>query len=272
MTESRYIRQETLPQVGREGQALLAEARIAVVGLGALGSASSEVLARSGIGYLRLIDRDCVEFSNLQRCSLYTEEDALTSRPKTKAAAEHLRAINSTIEYEAHVCNVDSSNVVELLSGVDLVVDGADNFELRVLINEAANKLGIPWIYTGVLGTIGMLMPVLPEGPCFACLSPTPPAPGTYLTTTEAGILASTTRVAATLQAAMAMRLLLEGEKAKGAPPLSESGDALASTATLHQFDAWTTEFEEIVLEKNLDCPVCSHHRYDHLDARSTIQ
>ncbi len=265
MTESRYVRQETIAHIGKAGQAILAKARVAVVGMGALGSVCSDVLARSGVGYLRLIDRDQVELSNLQRCALYTEADVETAMPKALASAKHLKEANSTLVLEPHVRDVTGSNVLDLLAEVDLILDGSDNFELRVLINEAANKLGIPWIYTGVIGTLGMLMPVLPEGPCFYCLSPLVPAPGTYPTCVTEGVLASTTRIAATLEATLALKLLLKSEEPNKDVLPEGTPDKQADTlnyATMVQFDVWEPELEKIMVEKNPSCPVCSRHHY----------
>ncbi|MDR2035774.1 MAG: HesA/MoeB/ThiF family protein [Coriobacteriales bacterium] len=260
MIESRYIRQEIMPQIGESGQALLAQAQVAIVGLGALGSVSSEILARSGVGYLRLIDRDVVELSNLQRCALYTEEDANAATSKALAARDHLKSINSTIYTEPQVCEVNSSNVLKLLSGVDLILDGSDNFEVRALINEAANKLGIPWIYTGVLGALSMVMPILPGGPCLRCLSPTVPEPGSYPTCTTNGVLPSTTRIAATLQATQALKLLLNKPKLPSIP-LKE-----LPTTTLYQIEVWEPEFEMVTVEKNPACAVCGLHHYELLE------
>lgn len=274
MPEGRYIRQETLPQVGEAGQAVLSKARVAVVGLGALGSASADALARSGVGFLRLIDRDHVELSNLQRSALYTEDDAAASTSKALAAERHLKAINSTIALEPRVENVSGRNILGLLSGVDLILDGSDNFELRVLVNEAADKLGSPWIYTGVLGTRGMLMPVLPKGPCFRCLSPDVPPPGSYPTCATAGVLATTTRVAASLQATLALKLLL-GHHALGhsapdhiARPLADASREDVDAATMLHFDVWEPELESTVIRKNPNCPVCGQHRYEVLEAQ----
>jgi len=237
---------------------VFSKARIAVVGLGALGSVCAEILTRSGIGYLRLIDRDRVELHNLARCTLYTESDALSAKPKALAAVEHLEAVNSTIDLEPCFCNLDSSNALELLAGVDLILDGSDNFELRTAVNEAAQRLATPWIYTGVLATIGMIMPVMPEGPCFRCLSPTPPAPGNYPTCVTEGVLAATTRIAATLEVTLALKLLLHGagllsrEEVLGA----ETPLGLPRATMLH-FDIWEPELERIEIVKDPHCPVC---------------
>lgn len=224
---------------------MLARSRVAIFGLGALGSVSSEILARSGVGHLRLIDFDTVELSNLQRCALYTEHDAETSALKALAAATHLEQINSSIEVEPCVKRVDSSNVAPLLKDVDLVLDGSDNFELRYVLNEATHQLNIPWIYTGVLKMLGTIMPITPEGPCLSCLFPVPPEPGSYPNATTDGVLASTTRIAATTQATLALRMLL-----------GKMG-ADVGTATLFHLDVWDPSLEMITVKKVTDCPVC---------------
>lgn len=286
--ESRYNRQEIVPQFGKAGQAALAEARVAIVGLGALGSVNADILARSGVGYLRLIDADLVSYTNLQRVALYTEEDVDASRPKVLAATRHLEAINSEISIEPQVGELDSYNALEVLSEVDLIIDGTDNFEARALINEAADKLGIPWIYTGVLASMGMVMPITSSGPCFRCLNPTPPEPGSYPTCNTHGILATTTRTAATLQANLAIKMLLGAEHAveqtgtvcgsnsaaEENTPVATNSMTVANTsaavvggsATLFQFDVWTSSFDEIVVKKNPDCPVCGKHHYELLE------
>ncbi len=257
LEESRYIRQEMLPQIGTAGQAALAQARVALVGMGALGSLSASVLARSGVGHLRLIDRDVVSLSNLQRCALYTEADARTATPKALAAAAHLSAINSTTMLEPHVVDVSSKNVLELLADVDLVLDGSDTFELRYLINEAADKLSVPWLYTGVLGMLGIVMPILPQGPCLRCLFSQAPAPGSYPTCTTDGILATTVRIAANVEASLAIKYLVDRESFS-----SEISGGGTGNSTLYQLDSWSPSLDRITVEKDRGCPVCGAHRY----------
>lgn len=261
MSQSRYIRQEALPMVGKAGQAALAKARVAIVGMGALGSVSADVLARSGVGFLRLIDNDCVALSNIQRSALYTEADAEAQAPKVQAAAKHLHAINSTLIIEPQAVSLLAKNAVVLLAEVDLVLDGTDNFAVRYLMNNAANTLGIPWFYTGVFGTQGMFMPILPKGPCFLCLAPEAPLPGSYSTCTTDGVLATTTRVAASLQATQAIRYVVEGplayERSLLLNTAPQNDDTLAR-ATLLQFNVWDPQMEKILVEKDPCCPVCS--------------
>src|SRR5208282_4948578 len=152
----RYSRQIRFREIGEEGQRRLGDARVAVVGCGALGSTQAELLARAGVGFLRLIDRDYLEWSNLQRQSLYDEKDAAESVPKAAAAAQRLKAINSSIAIEPAISDLTPANVEELLEDVDLIMDGTDNFETRFLINDFALSKGIPWIYGAAVGSYGL--------------------------------------------------------------------------------------------------------------------
>jgi adenylyltransferase/sulfurtransferase len=258
----RYSRQLVLPQVGEVGQRRLAAARVAIIGIGALGSVSAPLLARAGVGVaaaggcLRLIDRDYVDLNNLQRSGLFTEADAEASIPKALAAAEHLRALNSTIAYDPHVTHVDGENIEALLTDVELVVDGSDNFELRYLINEACDKLSIPWVYGGVIGADGMCFSIVPgKTPCFRCLSPVVPVPGSYPTCASAGVLGTASAIVASLQATEAIKLLL------GASDVRAPG--------LIDVDLWHTEAEVVTFERDPDCPTCAHHAYELLGAAS---
>lgn len=250
LAESRYDRQEILPHIGKEGQAVLAKARVSIIGLGALGSVSSDILARSGVGYLRLIDSDQVELTNLQRVSLYNEDDVLAAAPKAVAAKQHLAAINSTITIDEQVVQAEAHTICELIEDVDLVLDGSDNLQLRYLLNEAAHKLAKPWIYTGVTEAVGMILPITEAGPCFQCLTPLLPESDARTSRVTAGILPSTTRLAATLQATLALKMLLGKD-------INDASAARSNTATLLYLDAWSQELERIVVEKDPDCPVC---------------
>jgi adenylyltransferase/sulfurtransferase len=297
---ARYARQTVLPQIGEAGQRRLAAARVAVVGLGALGSASAPLLARAGVGlarggdeknsavergdgerdgggavkrdsgserdgsgernsdgFLRLIDRDYVSLDNLQRSGLYTEADAFASTPKALAAAEHLRAINSELICDPRVTHISGENIESLLADVDLVLDGSDNFELRHLLNEACDKLNIPWVYGGVLGTSGMAAPIVPgQTPCFRCFSPKVPPPGSYPSCASAGVLGSVSTLVASLQVTEALKLLL-GASDECAPGLID-------------LDLWRVEAAVVPFERNLDCPTCAHHAYELLGKAST--
>ena len=188
--ELRYARQIRFPAIGTEGQRKLGEAHVAFVGVGALGSAGANLLARAGIGKLTLIDRDIVEASNLQRQTLFDEADALAGKPKAVAAADRLASINGDVRIRAEVAHLSSANAETLLRDADLIVDGSDNFSARYLANEVSVKHGIPWIYGGAVGSAGMTMTVLPgRTPCFACIFPSPPSGGALDTCETAGVL-----------------------------------------------------------------------------------
>ena len=174
--EERYSRQVLFPGIGREGQSRLAAARVAMVGCGATGSALASLLARAGVGTIRIIDRDYVEPSNLQRQSLFDEADAAESLPKAIAAARKISAFNSQIVVEPQVADLVPANIESLLEGMQLILDGTDNFETRYLINDFAVKTSLPWIYTAAVGSYGVTMNVLPgKTACLACVFPDPP-------------------------------------------------------------------------------------------------
>ena len=170
---SRYQRQIQLPELGEAGQQALGRATVLLIGCGALGSTSAAILARAGIGHLRLVDRDRVELINLHRQLLYDEQDAASGAPKAEIAARKLRAMNSEVKVEGLVADVDTENIRALLRGVDLVLDGTDNLETRFVINDACIQSQTPWVYGGVVGTSGMMLPIIPgSGPCLRCLLP----------------------------------------------------------------------------------------------------
>ncbi len=247
----RYHRQRIVPEVGDSGQRTLAASRVLVLGLGALGSVAADLLARAGVGHLRLVDRDVVELTNLQRQTLYAEADV--DQPKAEAAAKRLAAVNSDIEIEATAKDFNSRTCTDLLHRVDLVVDGTDNMETRLLLNDACLQLGIPWIYGGAIATNGMVLPVVPdEGPCFRCMVPNAPAPGTLPTCDTAGILNTASTAVASLQVTLALRQLV----GHPLPP------------KLYVFDAWTMEFQKLDLKRRTDCPACVRHEYEFLAAK----
>ena len=163
MTPSRYSRQELFAGIGREGQARLGRSRVVVVGCGALGSVLAETMARAGVGVLRVVDRDFVEESNLQRQSLFDEQDVARGLPKAAAAEAHLRAINSDVDVRGIVTDLEADNVEALLAGADLVLDGTDNFETRFLLNDACVRAGVPWVYGACVGSYGLALLVRPK-------------------------------------------------------------------------------------------------------------
>lgn len=257
MNEGRYYRQARFNGVGADGQERLASARVAVVGIGALGSVSANVLARAGVGSLRLIDRDIVDLSNLQRQVLFTEQDAREARPKAVAAAEFLRTVNSEIDIEAVVHEVDAQNVERLIGDADVVVDGSDNFELRYLLNDACVKRGIPWIYGGALGAAGATATIVPGTTgCLECLIGAMPDPGSVETCATAGVLAMVTGVVASIQAAEALKLLV------GCP---------ARSGMLY-IDLWTGNHSSMRRNPDPACRVCGKREFPYLNNSQTTR
>jgi molybdopterin-synthase adenylyltransferase len=256
MTTQRYHRQTLLPQIGDAGQERLARARVLLVGCGALGTVIAEQMARAGLGYLRICDRDLVETSNLQRQVLFDEADAAAHKPKALAAADRLRAINSSITIDPRVVDVNSGNIELLMEGVDLVLDGTDNAETRYLVNDAAIKHSKPWVYGACVGTSGRVMAVLPmTRPCLRCMFPQPPAPGELETCDTAGVLASAAHVVASLQAVEAMKILLSDP---------------SSARELVTIDLWPLRIRTVFTAdaRRADCPTCVFRKFEFLDAR----
>jgi len=248
---SRYARQMRFAPLGVEGQRKLLASRALVVGCGALGSVIANTLARAGVGKLRIIDRDFLELNNLQRQVLYDEDDVAAGLPKAIAAKHRLERINSSIEIEAVVADVDHTNVERLLEGVDCLVDGTDNFETRFLLNDAVVKLGLPWVYGGCLGAEGQTLTIIPgQTPCLRCLMPEPPPPGTTPTCDSAGILATIIGVIASLEANEALKIL--------------SGHLEAISRTWNVIDLWDNTVRQIKLDAAAgpDCPCCGRRQF----------
>ncbi|MFD0672979.1 ThiF family adenylyltransferase [Cohnella sp. GCM10027633] len=253
--EQRYARQIRFPAIGPNGQRLLGEAHVAIVGVGALGCVTANHLARAGIGKLTLIDRDVVDLSNLQRQLLYDESDAIAGKPKAAAAAARLAAVNRDIRIEAHIAHLSADNAETLLRHANLIIDGSDNFAVRYLVNEASVKHGIPWIYGGAVASSGMTMTVIPgETPCLSCLFPEPPAGGSLDTCETAGVLAPIVDTISSIQAMEAIKLL--------------SGNAKALHGDLLQIDLWHSQWQSLSVRdaRRTDCPVCGQRRFESLD------
>ena len=249
---SRYHRQITLPQIGLEGQKKISASSVAVVGLGALGSVSANLLTRAGAGRLRLIDRDFLEINNLQRQVLFDEEDVESGLPKAVAAQRKLKKINSQIEIEAEPSDLNAETIEELLGGIDLVVDGTDNFETRFLINDFCLQKKIPWIYGGAVGTEGLAYVIFPgEGPCLRCLFEEAPEPGEFQTCDTAGILAPAAHGIASFQAMQALKIL--------------AGRKEAVDRRLVKFDLWKNEFKGVETASAFRCSGCFKEDYPYL-------
>jgi adenylyltransferase/sulfurtransferase len=237
-----------------EGQERIGQAAICIVGCGALGSFQAEALARAGVGRLRLIDRDYVDYTNLQRQWLYDESDAQNESPKAMAAARRLKQINSHVQIEALVKDMTPSNAEELAAGFDVILDGTDNFETRYLLNDLSVKSKTPWIYGAAVGSYGVAMAIVPgKGPCLACVYPEAPS-GAQPTCDVNGVLAAVTASVAALQVAMALRLL------KGWPDFA---------AFVHTLDVWEGTAKRVCAgPPDADCRVCGAHEYRYLDGR----
>jgi molybdopterin/thiamine biosynthesis adenylyltransferase len=253
--DDRYSRQIRFESIGESGQTRLLEARVGIVGLGALGTVVADQLVRAGVGYVRLIDRDFVELSNLQRQTLYEESDALKSLPKAVASEEKLRRINSTVRLDAIVEDFNPSNAEDLIADLDLVMDGLDNFETRFVLNDACRQARTPWIYAAAVGSYGLVMPVLPDGPCLRCLMDTLPAAGSSPTCDTAGVIAPITGAIASIAVAHALRLL--------------TGQPVSGDTRLVSIDIWSLKFQSLPLSKVLqeECPLCSGGQLDYLNS-----
>ena len=251
MNSERYSRQILFAPIGRAGQERLAASRVVIVGCGALGTAQAALLARAGVGRIRLVDRDYVEQSNLQRQLLFDEEDAARTLPKAVAAAQKLKAVNSDIEVEGVVSDVMAQNAEELTHAFDLILDGTDNFETRFLLNDVSLKSKIPWVYGAVVGSAGVTMTVLPgRTACLACVLPTFPE-GTLETCDTVGVIGSAVTWTASLQVTEALKLLLgQEDKLRG---------------TLLSYDIWTNNRHEVVPQKDPECRACGHRDYAYL-------
>src|SRR6476646_9438248 len=208
-TLERYSRQMRFYGIGEEGQRRLQQAHVTLCGCGALGTVLANVLVRAGVGHLRLIDRDFIETTNLQRQVLFDEHDVAENLPKAEAAARKLGAINSSVHVEPVVADIDRTNILELCQDADLILDGSDNFEVRYLINDIAVKLGKPWVYGGSIGSHGQTMTILPgQTPCLRCVFEAAPAPGEAGTCETAGVLAPIVSIIASFQVAECLKIL----------------------------------------------------------------
>ncbi len=243
--DDRYSRQVLFKEIGGEGQHKLSQSRVVIVGCGATGSALASLLARSGVGMLRILDRDYVEVSNLQRQSLFDEDDARESVPKAIAAARQIARFNSQLAVEAHVADLIPANVDSLLGGCDLILDGTDNFETRYLINDYAVKNSVAWLYSAAVGSYGVTLNILPgETACLACIFPESPR-GNLETCETAGILNSAVNLVASLAATEALKFLVSA--------------TAKMRRTLLSWDCWTNERAELAaIGPRAGCLACS--------------
>ncbi|HEY4365218.1 MAG TPA: ThiF family adenylyltransferase [Bryobacteraceae bacterium] len=251
----RYLRQSRFAPLGVDGQQRISASTVAVVGLGALGSVQADLLARAGVGTLRLLDRDFVELSNLQRQTLYDESDAAEALPKAVAAARRLARVNSEIRIEPHVADLSARNVEDLLEGADLILDATDNFETRYLINDFAVSNTLPWIYGAAVASYGLTLAILPGiSACFRCVYPEQP-PGSQPTCETEGVLGPVTAAIGSLQAGVALKILARG--------------AEAVTPRLTRVDVWTGEIRQTAPPaRDPDCPCCGARKFPYLDGK----
>ena len=238
-----------MDRIGSEGQQKLLKAKVVVIGCGALGSVSADRLVRAGVGEVVVVDRDIVELSNLQRQLLFDDGDV--GSPKAVAAVEKLRKINPEVTIEAVVDDVNFSNIEELISGCNVVVDALDNTETRYLINDACVKNNIPWVYGGAISTYGMVCSIIPgQTACLRCFMPNIPRAGSMPTCDTSGVLNTIPPIIASVQCTEAYKIILGEEVASG----------------LQFFDVWTHQFQTVGVRKADECICCGRGKYEFLD------
>ncbi|MGB5346333.1 MAG: ThiF family adenylyltransferase [Woeseia sp.] len=272
---ARYHRQMLLPGFGEEGQRRLLESTALILGCGALGTVAADMLARAGVGHLIIVDRDFIELSNLQRQVLFDEQDVAESLPKAEAARRKLGGINSQVRVTAIVDDINHSNIAALADGADVIVDGLDNFETRYLANDLAVKIGLPYLYGGAVGTVGMALPILPHTvggdapwetladgsratPCFRCLFDEAPPPGTSPTCDTVGVIGPAVAIIANFQVAEALKIL--------------TGNFTQVAATMLNIDLWTNSLTQLKVGRaysDADCRCCKHRTFDYLDGNA---
>ena len=256
MEPGRYDRQIIYENFGPQGQKQLAAASVLIVGVGGLGSSLAELLCRAGVGRLRLVDVDTVTLDNLHRQHLYTEADVAGGRTKVAAASEHLAQMNRHVQIEPLAVRAAPANILALMDGMQLVLDGTDNWPTRFVINDACIKTGMPWVYAGAVGSEAMTMTIVPGvTPCLRCVYPEPPPPCLNLTCRGVGVLGPAVHMIAGVQAFEAIKLL--------------TGRLDAINRNLLSFDLWTNRIQPFDVAANaadIDCPCCKQHRYDYLE------
>jgi molybdopterin-synthase adenylyltransferase len=255
----RYSRQILFPEIGETGQQRLSKGRVVILGCGALGTVQADALCRAGVGLLRIADRDFLEESNLQRQTLFSEEDVRSGLPKAVAAQKRLNQINSQVQIEAYVTDVNTRNVERLVENMNCILDATDNFETRFLINDIAVKQRIPWVYGAAVGSGGLSMTIVPqETPCLRCVFESLPPAGTSPTCDTAGVLAPIVNVVASIQVAEAVKIL--------------TGNIRRINRKLLSFDVWENRWKELDLSglaQQGECPCCKLHRFEFLEGKA---
>jgi molybdopterin-synthase adenylyltransferase len=256
MNLERYSRQILFQPIGKAGQQKLVNSRAVIVGMGALGTVIANHLVRSGVGYIRFIDRDFVELSNLQRQSLYTEEDANLQLPKVIAAEKRLKEFNSTVRLEPIIADINMNNAEDLLRGFDVIVDGTDNFMTRYLINDVAVKHNIPWVYGGAVSSRGMFATIIPgKTPCYRCLFPDVPT-GLGENCDTVGVLSPITDIIGSFEAVEAIKLMV----------------GAVTNPNLEQIDIWDNSSLQMDVSQgnNPSCPTCVQQHFEFLETATS--
>jgi molybdopterin/thiamine biosynthesis adenylyltransferase len=247
----RYSRQTRFPGIGEEGQAKLINSGVVVIGCGALGCNIAIFLARAGVGQIKIVDRDFIEYHNLQRQTLFDEDDIKARLPKAIAAAHHLRKANSAVEIEGIVADANFTNIERFCQGADVILDGLDNFETRFLINDVSLKHGIPWIYGAAIASTGMTMTIIPDkSPCLRCFYPSLPDSANIPTCETAGVVGTAPAVIGSLQATEAIKIIVGAE----------------TNHDVIMVDVWHGTFNQISMKRYENCPAC-HGKYDYLES-----
>lgn len=257
---ARYARQIAFEPIGAAGQRRIRLSSVALVGCGALGSAIADQLIRAGIGSIRIVDRDYIDLTNLQRQALFDEHDIAQNLPKAEAAVRKLRKVNSAAEVEGIVADVLPTNIADLCGDADLLLDGTDNLETRYLINDFAVRQDLPWVYAGCISAEGRVLPIVPgDSPCLRCVWPDAPEPGSVPTCESVGVLGAAAHVTASLAAVAAMKLLM--------------GDH-AHAGWLSTFDVWAGRMRTVDMREGADrstCVCCGQRQFEFLEGGRAV-
>ena len=257
MNLERYKRQLIFSEIGTDGQQKLLNSKVAIVGCGALGSRVAQEMVRSGCGNVRIIDRDFIELSNLQRQVLFTEDDVSKGLPKSVAARNHLQKINSDVEISAIVDDLNYSTVDKYLEGCELILDGTDNFEVRMVINDYCQKNNVPYIYAAAVSCYGATFNIIPpDTACLRCIYPEVPPTGEVETCDTAGIISPIVGVIASLESAEALKFL--------------TGKKNNMRSELFFIDVWFNSFDKLRIDTNPDCRCCGKKEFDFLTVRES--
>lgn len=251
----RYRRQTRFAPLGEEGQRRLLAGRALICGCGALGCVVADSLVRSGVGFVRLVDRDFVDLDNLHRQVLFDENDAADQLPKAVAAAERLSRVNGDVQIEPVVADLNAGNIRRLADDVDVLVDGTDNFETRYLLNDLAVAANKPWLFAGCVGAEGQMLAIVPgKTPCLSCIMPEPPPAAAQPTCESAGVLNPIVSVIASLQAMEAIKLL--------------SGNRDQLNPAMAFVDLWQNEIRmvSVAASRSEDCPTCGRREFAWLE------